>query len=145
MAEQSQSCPWACNSGYSEYGSICHAHCPVQERLHAGTLSYPLFADKTDVPSPNLHVKSGETTCYVYLEPDSNYTGTALKVRYNNTLYRAIDPGNMPATAPAAAPAQALSMAPAAMNNDVNIEPNENIAQESQENTENNGNESTEI
>lgn len=73
------------------YANACHATCSVRTTLRAGTYSYPLFADKTNVPSPVLHVRENNTTCYVYMEADTGGEH-GLKVRYNNTIYHAIDP-----------------------------------------------------
>ena len=86
------SCPWTCDTNYTEYSNTCHAMCPgAKTTLHSGTYSYPMFADKTNVPSPVLHIKENNTTCYVYLEADTGGEH-GLKVRYNNATYHAIDP-----------------------------------------------------
>ena len=97
------SCDWVCNSGYAMndnvcvlcdgvvYNNTCHTACPVMTTLHAGEYSYPLFADRTNVPSPVLHFKKDGTTCYTYLEADAGGEH-GLKVRYNNAVYHAIDP-----------------------------------------------------
>ena len=76
------------------YKGRCRQLCPVGRALfHAGEYEYPLWSDKTDVPSPVLHIRRDENTvCYVYLEP--NVEGEhGLKLRFTDgNVYRAIDP-----------------------------------------------------
>ena len=76
------------------YKGRCRQLCPVGRALfHAGEYTYPLWSDKTDVPSPVLHIRRDENTvCYVYLEP--NVEGEhGLKLRFTDgNVYRAIDP-----------------------------------------------------
>ena len=84
-------CPWACDAGYTEYNNTCHGACSVLCTLHAGEYSYPLFADRVNVSSPVMHIKKNDTICYTYLEPDVGGEH-GFKVRYNNTVYHAIDP-----------------------------------------------------
>ena len=105
-AGTSANCPWACNSGYTEsngsciiacngvmYAGGCHALCPENKMLRVGNVSYPAFADNTDVLGPMFHIKDeNNQICYVFTEPDAGKTGHALKVLYNGTVYRAIDP-----------------------------------------------------
>ena len=87
---------WECDSGYVEYRNACHARCPIgASELHAGEYTHPLFADKTGVPSPVLHVKySDDTICYAYLESGYAPAGQhGLHVLYNDTVYHAVNPG----------------------------------------------------
>ena len=76
------------------YKGRCRQLCPVGRALfHAGEYTYPVWSDKTDVPSPVLHIRRDENTvCYVYLEP--NVEGEhGLKLRFTDgNVYRAIDP-----------------------------------------------------
>ena len=65
--------------------------CPAFSTFHVGSLSYPVFADITNVPTPVLGMKYNNDVCYVYMEPDTN-NESGLKIRYNNTTYHAIDP-----------------------------------------------------
>ena len=76
------------------YANACHGACSVLSTLHAGTYSYPLFADKVNVPTPVIHIKpdNSNTICYAYLEADETGNEHGLKVRYNDTVYHAIDP-----------------------------------------------------
>ena len=76
------------------YKGRCRQLCPVGRALfHAGEYEYPLWSDKTDVPSPVLHIRRDENTvCYVYMEPDVEGEH-GLKLRFtDNKVYRAIDP-----------------------------------------------------
>lgn len=74
------------------YAGACHTMCSVLTTLHAGTYTYPLFADKTNVSSPVLHIKDNNNNiCYVYLEANTGGEH-GFMVRYNNTIYHAIDP-----------------------------------------------------
>ena len=74
------------------YNNACHGACSVLSTLHAGEYSYPLFADKVNVPSPVIHVKKDDTVCYAYMEADVTGNENGFKVRWNNTVYHAIDP-----------------------------------------------------
>ena len=100
------SCDWTCDTGYLQNNDVCvecsgaiymgrcRELCPVGRAvLHAGQYAYPVFADKTDVPSPVLHIRRDENTvCYVYLEPDAGGEH-GLKLRFtDNKVYHAIDP-----------------------------------------------------
>ena len=75
------------------YLGRCHELCSVGNALfHAGEFTYPLFADKTNVPSPIIHIRRDENTvCYVYMEPGMG-DEHGLKMRFNGDIYHAIDP-----------------------------------------------------
>ena len=100
------SCDWTCDTGYLQnndvcvecsgaiYNGRCRELCPVGRAvLHAGQYTYPLWSDKTDVPSPVLHIRRDENTvCYVYMEPGKGEVH-GLKLRFtDNNVYHAIDP-----------------------------------------------------
>ena len=85
------SCAPGCATGLVLYSGRCREMCSSATTLRAGSYSYPLFADKTGVPSPVLHVVRGDTTCYVFMEPDVA-SETGMKMLYNNTVYHAVDP-----------------------------------------------------
>ena len=102
------SCDWTCDTGYLQNNDVCvecsgaiymgrcRELCPVGRALfHAGEYTYPVWSDKTDVPSPVLHIRRDENTvCYVYLEPDVGGEH-GLKLRFtDNKVYHAIDPRN---------------------------------------------------
>ena len=90
-------CSWTCDSGYVEYNVACHARCPVNEgRIHADQYSHPLFADKTNMPSPVLHIQyTNGTMCYGYLEPGYAPAGEhGIHILYNDAVYHAVNPGD---------------------------------------------------
>ena len=74
------------------YADICHEYCPEVQTLHVGNQTYPVFADRTRIPSPVLHVLKNNTECFVYVEENGTNTTPGLKLLYNNIIYRAIDP-----------------------------------------------------
>ena len=104
----SAQCPWACDTGYEEdngfcrvpdagatYNGVYHPMCSFGKELHVGNIVYPAFADKTNVPSPVLHIKSENTICYVYFEQDTGNgdPSPALRIRWTDgNVYHAIDP-----------------------------------------------------
>lgn len=84
---------WECDNNYTEYNNTCHGACSGLSTLHAGSYSYPLFADKVNVPSPVIHIKdTNNNICYAYMEADTTGNESGLKVRWNNAVYHAIDP-----------------------------------------------------
>ena len=88
---------WECDSGYVEYNNACHARCPVNTgRIHADQYSHPLFADKTNMPSPVLHIQYVDgTMCYGYLEPGFAPAGEhGIHIFYNGAVYHAVNPGD---------------------------------------------------
>ena len=75
------------------YANACHGACTGLTTLHAGTYTYPLFADKVNVPSPVIHIKdTNNNVCYAYMKADTTGNESGLKVRWNDTVYHAIDP-----------------------------------------------------
>ena len=74
------------------YAEVCHKFCPNIQTLQVGNLTYPVFADRTNVASPVLHVLKDNTECYLYAEENGTNTNPGLRLRDNNTVYRIIDP-----------------------------------------------------
>ena len=87
-------CPWACDTGATEYAGGCHNVCPVGGAMHVGNANYPLFADRSNVTNPTLHLRDANgNVCYMYFEPDTpeNYTGLKF-LHIDGIIYHAIDP-----------------------------------------------------
>ena len=106
----SASCPWACDSGFTENNGLCeaiptcsgtmylgncHQRCSAISgisELHVSNTTYPTFADKQGISSPVLCVSNGTDTCYIYFEQDTG-NEHGLKVLWTDgNVYHAIDP-----------------------------------------------------
>ena len=87
-------CPWACDTGATEYVGACHNVCSIKETMRVGNAAYPLFADRSNVTNPTLNIKdSNGTVCHMYFEPDTAEDHNGLKVLYTDgVIYHAIDP-----------------------------------------------------
>ena len=82
---------YKCDEDYElAYANGCHTKCNVLDRLHVGDVSYPLFADKTDIKTPILHILKDNEICYAYME-SGNTSGLNFKIP-NGTVYHVVDP-----------------------------------------------------
>ena len=92
----SNSCPWTCDANYTEYKNACHGFCSGNRKLRIGTnpvTSYPAFSDKTNVPSPVLHIKDvNDEICYIYFEPDVGGEHGVKVLWTDGKKYHAVDP-----------------------------------------------------
>ena len=92
----SATCPWTCNPGYTEYKNACHGFCSGNRKLRIGTnpiTTYPAFSDKTNVPSPVLHIKDvNDEICYIYFEPDVGGEHGVKVLWTDGKKYHAVDP-----------------------------------------------------
>ena len=92
----SNSCPWECDANYTEYKNACHGFCSGNRKLRIGTnpiTTYPAFSDKTNVPSPVLHIKDeNDEICYIYFEPDVGGEHGVKVLWTDGKKYHAVDP-----------------------------------------------------
>ena len=92
----SNSCPWSCDTNYTEYKNACHGFCSGNRKLRIGTnpiTTYPAFSDKTNVPSPVLHIKDvNDEICYIYFEPDVGGEHGVKVLWTDGKKYHAVDP-----------------------------------------------------
>ncbi|MBE6457187.1 MAG: hypothetical protein E7011_00015 [Alphaproteobacteria bacterium] len=85
----SNSCPWACNSGYNltddnQCGQFCTSGIT---HIHTSTgLKIPLYA--TARTTPAINVKWNDTICYGSLATGA---GSGMNVKYNGTTYHAVE------------------------------------------------------
>lgn len=77
----------ACPTGYAEFNNTCYRLCSFATKLKTSTgLSYNLFGEQESSGNPSLHIQSGNTMCYVYLEPGSG----DLNVSYSGNTYHCV-------------------------------------------------------
>ena len=78
------------------YRNVCHGFCSGNRKLRIGTnpiTSYPAFSDKTNVPSPVLHIKDvNDEICYIYFEPDVGGEHGVKVLWTDGKKYHAVDP-----------------------------------------------------
>ena len=78
------------------YRNACHARCNInQGRLHADQYSHPLFLDKTNIPSPVIHIRyDNGAMCYGYTEPGIAPPGEhGIHILFEGAVYHAVNPG----------------------------------------------------
>lgn len=77
----------ACPTGYAEFNNTCYRLCSFATKLKTSTgLSYNLFGEQESSGNPSLHIQSGNTMCYVYLEPGSG----DLNISYSGNTYHCV-------------------------------------------------------
>lgn len=88
---ETQVCSLPCNG--TMYMNACHAPCPFLSVMHVGPAVYPLFADEVNVTTPKMHIMDENgTICHLYFKVQEDETEPAMRVLYNDVVYRAIDP-----------------------------------------------------
>lgn len=57
----------SCSSGYAAYGTQCYRLCSFGKKLKTSTgLSFDIFGETEPSSNPKMHIKSGNTECFVF-------------------------------------------------------------------------------
>ena len=62
----------SCSTGYAAYGASCYKTCSFGKKFMVSTgLSFDVFGELEPSGNPSMHIKLGNTECYVFSKPGS--------------------------------------------------------------------------
>lgn len=63
----------SCSTGYAAYGAQCYRLCSFGKKFMVSTgLSYDIFGELEPSGNPSIHIKLGNTECYVFSKPGAS-------------------------------------------------------------------------